>query len=44
MHLDEDEQIEPEKYSLDEIEEMIFRGEIFDAKTIALVYRLRAGR
>ena len=43
-HFDEDEQIEPEKYSLEEIEDMIARGEIFDAKTIALVYRLRAGR
>ena len=43
-HLDEDENIEAEKYSLDEIEDMIVRGEIFDAKTIALVYRLRSGR
>lgn len=36
-NLDEDERIESEKYSLDEIKTMIKNGIIHDAKTIALV-------
>lgn len=38
---DEDEKIELYHYSLDEIEMMIKKGEIVDAKTICLVYHLR---
>lgn len=40
-HFDEAERIETFRYTLDEIEEMIKSGEIDDAKTIALVYRIK---
>lgn len=39
-HLDEDENIDIYKYTFDEIKQMIKNGEIDDAKTIALMYRM----
>ena len=42
-HFDEDENITTLYYSLEELEEMIRQGIIYDAKTIALVYRLTRG-
>ena len=35
QHLDEDEYVEVERYPLQDLIEMIYRGEIMDAKTIA---------
>ena len=39
-HFDEDEEIEEKKYSLEELKEMVCRGELYDAKTIALLWHL----
>lgn len=39
-HFDEDERIESEKYSLNELQKKVESGELCDAKTIALLYRL----
>ena len=35
QHLDEDEFIDVEEYTIDEIKDMIFSGKIIDAKTIS---------
>ena len=35
QHLDEEESIEVEEYSMEQLKKMIFRGEIQDAKTVA---------
>ena len=37
QHLDEDEFIDVEKYTLDELKDMIFAGTIQDSKTISAV-------
>ena len=42
QHLDLDERIDVEKYSYDEIEKMIMEGEIIDAKTICLMFDIKA--
>lgn len=39
-HFDEDENIKCEKYSLKELNEKVKSGEIYDSKTIALLYHL----
>lgn len=39
-HFDEDENIKPEKYSLAELNHKVSTGEIYDSKTIALLYYL----
>lgn len=46
QHLDEDEFIDLKAYSLDELKEKIFRGEIEDAKTVAalMAYAVKYGR
>lgn len=46
QHLDEDEFLNVEKYSLEELEDMIFKGVIVDAKTIAaiLAYKVKVGQ
>ena len=46
QHLDEDEFIDLKAYSLDELKEKIFSGEIEDAKTVAslMAYALKYGR
>jgi len=43
QHLDEEESIELEEYTIEELKEMIFRGEIEDSKTVAalLAYALK---
>ena len=41
QHLDKDERINVEKYTLNEIEQMIMNNEIQDAKTIALVLHIK---
>lgn len=41
IHLDEDEFLENYTYSLDELTEMVMRGEITDAKTIASVLKVK---
>ena len=38
-HLDEDENIDIYYFSIDEVEEMIMKGQIKDAKTISLVFK-----
>lgn len=40
QHFDEDESLEIEKHSLEEIKDMIEKNIITDAKTIALVYKI----
>ena len=40
QHFDEDERLNLEKYTFDQIREMIRNNEIDDSKTIALMYRL----
>ena len=42
QHFDADERIDLKLYTLSEIKKMIASGEIDDAKTIAIVYRLEA--
>lgn len=42
QHLDEDEQIEVEAYSLEELQAMIFRQELCDAKTVAGILAYQA--
>lgn len=42
QHLDEEESIEVEEYELDELCQMIYRGEIQDAKTIAALMAYKA--
>lgn len=37
QHLDEDEYVDVERHSLEELTDMIYRGEIMDAKTIAAI-------
>ncbi len=46
QHLDEDEYVEVKAYSLDELCQMIFAGELRDGKTVAsiLAYRVKYGR
>ena len=46
QHLDEDEFIDLQSYSLDELKEKIFSGEIEDAKTVAslMAYAVKYGR
>ena len=46
QHLDEDEFIDLKAYSLDELKEKIFSGEIEDAKTVAslMAYAVKYGR
>ena len=41
MHLDPDEFLNVEKYSLDELTEKVMSGEIDDAKTIIAVLKAR---
>ena len=41
QHFDPDENIELRRFSFSELEEMVKNGEIDDAKTIALMYRVR---
>ena len=41
QHLDADENLHIEKYTLDELTEMIMRGEIIDAKTIAMTFMIK---
>lgn len=45
QHLDEDEYVSIERYSIDELVQMIFEGKILDAKTIAgiLSYKTKMG-
>ena len=38
-HLDEDENIDVYYFSIDEVKEMIMKGQIKDAKTISLVFK-----
>lgn len=44
QHLDEDEFVNVERYTLDELVEMIFKGQIKDAKTIAAIMSYKAKR
>ena len=44
QNLDEDEFVSIERYSLDELVEMIFKGQIEDAKTIAAIMSYKAKR
>lgn len=44
QHLDDDENINVSKYSLDEITEMIVRGEIHDAKTIGMTFLVKENK
>ena len=46
QHLDEDEYVEVKAYSLDELCQMIFAGELRDGKTVAsiLAYRVKYGQ
>ncbi len=41
QHLDADENLNLEKYTLDELTEMIMNGEIIDAKTIAMTFMIK---
>jgi ADP-ribose pyrophosphatase len=43
QHLDEEESIELEEYTIEELKDMIFKGEIKDSKTVAglLAYALK---
>ena len=41
QHFDPDENIQLERFTFDKLEEMVKSGEIDDAKTIALMYRIR---
>lgn len=42
QHLDDDEYIDVEEYTVDELMEMIYKGEIVDAKTIAAISTYKA--
>lgn len=44
QHLDDDENINVSKYSLDEITEMIVNGEIHDAKTIGMTFLVKENK
>lgn len=44
QHLDDDENINVSKYSLDEITEMIVKGEIHDAKTIGMTFLVKENK
>lgn len=44
QHLDDDENINVSKYSLDEITDMIVRGEIHDAKTIGMTFLVKENK
>ena len=43
QHLDEDERIDVETYTVDELKQMIYEGKITDAKTIAGILAYECG-